>query len=94
MKYKRLVVTFRIPKYGLIKCLVAIKDGYAVSSFKNPLHAKELYDAEIKGGANVKLRGKLVIQKYPDKTQEEILNKIQTELKKAGGKYTVQKVKI
>ena len=92
-KYIQLTVAFKAP-FGLISCLVSIKNGVAVTTFKSLKHAREFYANELEGGAKVKLveRSKSIIEKYPDKTKEEILEIIQDELKKVGGEYTTKKI--
>lgn len=93
MKYIRLTVTFKAP-FGLLTCLVSIKNEYAVTTFKSLKHAKEFYANEKEGGADVRLveRSKAIIEKFEDKTKEEILKIIKAELKKVGGKFTVHKI--
>lgn len=94
MKYLKLTVTFKAP-FGLITCLVSIKNNYAITTFKSLKHAREFYANEKEGGADVKLveRSNSIVEKYPDKTKEEILKIIKAELRKAGGKYTIEKIK-
>lgn len=93
-KYIKLTVTFKAP-FGLLTCLVSIRKEYAITTFKNLKHAKEFYANELEGGADVRLveRSKSIIEKFPDKTKQEILKIIQAELKKHGGKCTVHRIK-
>ncbi len=94
MKYIRLTVIFKTP-LGMINCLVAIKNEFAILTFKNLNQAREFYANEKASGSEIKIieRTKSLVQRYKDKTKEEILEIIQAELKKAGGSYTTQKVK-
>ena len=93
-KYIKLTVTFKAP-FGLIHALVSIKKEYAVVTFKSLKHAREFYANEKEGGADVKLveRNKSIVERYKDKTKEEILEIIKKELRKSGGEYTTHKIK-
>lgn len=88
-KYLSINLKLRAPDGSAVDGIVIIKDGWAISNFRHPTLAKELYIAEKKRHENVSYDAekKYVIQKYANKTKEQIMEIIKKELNKSGGKF-------
>jgi len=73
--------------------MVVIRDGYAVASFDDPSFAKKMVrQEESAGNKNVRYHAHLnsAIEKYPDKSRQEITKIITKKLKESGANITSQ----
>ena len=87
-KYLSINLKLRAPDGNFVDGIIVIRDGWAISNFKHPTLAKELYIAEKKRHEDVSYDAekKYIIQKYANKTKEQIIEIIKKELNKSGGK--------
>ena len=86
-----LQIKLRDPKGKFVDGIVVIKDCWAISSFKHPTIAKELFDKEKNNKyLHYDEEKKLLIQEYPNKTKEDIYNLLRKEFLNMGAQFTKQ----
>ena len=91
-KYTTFLLTLRNPQGKEVSGQVFVRDGIALANFQDPNLSKQLYDLEKKKGEKVFYdeKHKLFIQLYKGLKSNEIIDKLQREFKKSGGKMIEQ----
>jgi len=88
--YITVFVELKSPKGKTVGGQIVVRDGYALATFIDPSLAKQIYEADLKDGKDVKFNKEhnAFIQKYKNKTKDEILKILSKEIERAGGKLT------
>ena len=85
-KYLTLNLALKDKNFGDVGCVVHVKDEQALARFSHTKVAKKIFLSQKKQGKDVKYMERVngFIEKFPDKTKEEIVEILKEQLKQGG----------
>lgn len=91
-KYIKVLIRLRDPLGKEVIGQIIIRDGFALSTFSNTKLAKQLYEEDKKNGLDVAFNEEhnAYIQKFGEKSKQEIIKIIKKELEQLGGELIIK----